>query len=95
MATYLDVYGAVRRGVRYTRDLAVELYQPQTAVDMAAEALRRAGLFQLVPQAGGTRIELHPDVPDEARAIKKAKAAGFNLDAELPGGHVSMFPGPR
>jgi DNA-binding MarR family transcriptional regulator len=95
MATYLDVYAAVRRGVRYARDLAVELYQPQSAVEMAAVALVRAGLLTQVHHPGGTRIEVHADVSDEASALRKAKSAGFNLNAELLGGRVSRYPGPR
>jgi hypothetical protein len=33
----------------------------------------------------GTRIEVHPSAADEASAVKKAKATGFDLDAEIRG----------
>jgi hypothetical protein len=87
MATYLDLFAAVRRGIRYAADLAVELYYPQEAVDSATAALRDAGIFQFVQVEGrGTRIELTPAAADEASAVKKAKATGFDLEAEIPGG---------
>jgi hypothetical protein len=86
MSTYLDLYGAVKRGIRNPTDLAVELYHPQEAVEAATKALRDAGLLQFVEVAGrGTRIEVHPGASDEASAVKKAKAAGFDLDAEIGG----------
>jgi hypothetical protein len=87
MATYMDLYGAVRRGIRYAPDLAVELYYPQEAVDAATQALRDAGVLQFVTIEGrGIRIEVQPGAADEAGAVKKAKAAGFDLEAEIPGG---------
>jgi hypothetical protein len=86
MATYMDLYGAVKRGIRYAPDLAVELYYPQEAVETATKALCDAGLLQSVTTEGrGTRIEVHAGAADEASAVKKAKAAGFNLEAEIPG----------
>jgi DNA-binding MarR family transcriptional regulator len=87
MATYLDLFAAVKRGIRYAADLAVELYYPQEAVDAATAALRDAGIVQFVQVEGrGTRIELTTAAADEASAVKKAKAAGFDLEAEIPGG---------
>jgi hypothetical protein len=87
MATYMDLYGAVKRGIRYAPDLAVELYYPQEAVDAATQALQNAGVLQVVTLEGrGTRIEVQPGASDEASAVKKAKAAGFDLEAEIPGG---------
>jgi hypothetical protein len=86
MSTYLDLYGAVKRGIRNATDLAVELYHPQQAVQDAVQALRDVGLLQVVEVAGrGTRIEVHPGAADEASAVKKAKSAGFDLDAEIRG----------
>jgi hypothetical protein len=84
MSTYLDLYGAVKRGIRNPTDLAVELYHPQEAVQSAVQTLRDAGLLQVVDVPGrGTRIEVHPGAGDEASAVKKAKAAGFDLNAEI------------
>jgi predicted methyltransferase len=86
MSTYLDLYGAVKRGIRNASDLAVELYHPQEAVEAATKALQAAGLLQVVDVPGrGTRIEVHPGAADEASAVKKAKATGFDLDAEIRG----------
>jgi len=86
MSTYLDLYGAVKRGIRNPTDLAVELYHPQEAVEAATRALRDAGILQFVEVAGrGTRIEVHPGAADEASAVKKAKAAAFDLNAEIRG----------
>ncbi len=87
MATYMDLYGAVRRGIRYAPDLAVELYYPQEAVETATRALCDAGVLQVVEIGGrGKRIEVHAGASDEASAVKKAKAVGFDLEAEIPGG---------
>jgi hypothetical protein len=87
MATYIDLYAAVKRGIRNAPDLAVELYYPQEAVETATRALCDAGLLQVVEVEGrGKRIEVHASASDEASAVKKAKAAGFNLEAEIPGG---------
>jgi hypothetical protein len=84
MSTYLDLYGAVKRGVRNATDLAVELYHPQEAVEAATKALRDAGILQFVEVAGrGMRIQVHPGAADEASAVKKAKGVGFDLDAEI------------
>jgi hypothetical protein len=84
MSTYLDLYGAVKRGIRNATDLVVELYHPQEAVQAAVQALKDAGLLQVVEVAGrGTRIEVHPSASDEASAVKKAKSAGFDLNAEI------------
>jgi len=86
MSTYLDLYGAVKRGIRNATDLAVELYHPQEAVQAAVQALQDAGLLQTVDVAGrGPRIQVHPGAADEASAVKKAKAAGFDLNAEIRG----------
>jgi hypothetical protein len=84
MSTYLDLYGAVKRGIRNATDLAVELYHPQEAVEAATKALRDAGILQFVEVAGrGMRIEVHPGAADEASAVKKAKGVGFDLGAEI------------
>ncbi len=92
--TYLDIYAAVKRGVRYTPDLAIELYQPDEAIALAVEALRSAGVFQFVQRGGGTRIEIAPDAVEEAGALRKAKAAGVDLNATIAGARVpSMYPG--
>ena len=86
MATYLDLYAAVKRGIRYAPDLAIELYYPQEAVDAATQAMKDAGLLQFVTLEGrGTRIEVQAGAADEASAVKRAKAAGFDLEAEIPG----------
>src|SRR5215472_10758572 len=88
MATYLDLYGAVKRGIRYTADLAVELYYPQESVQAAVQALCNAGVLQVVSLEGrGTRIQVDASAADEASAVKRAKAAGFDLSAEIPGGN--------
>jgi hypothetical protein len=84
MSTYLDLYGAVKRGIRNTGDLAVELYHPQEAVEAAVKALRDVGVLHQVDVPGrGTRIEVHPTAADEASAVRKANAAGFDLEAEI------------
>jgi hypothetical protein len=88
MATYLDLYGAVKRGIRYTPDLAVELYYPPESVQEAVQALCQAGILQIVSIEGrGTRILVDAGAADEASAVKKAKASGFDLGAEIPGGN--------
>ena len=49
--------------------------------------MKDAGLLQFVTLEGrGTRIEVQAGAADEASAVKKAKAAGFDLEAEIPGG---------
>jgi len=86
MSTYLDLYGAVKRGIRNASDLAVELYHPQEAVEAATKALQAAGLLRVVDVPGrGTRIEVDPGAANEASAVKKAKATGFDLEAEIRG----------
>jgi hypothetical protein len=97
MATYLDIYGAVKRGIRQIPDLALELYESPSLVRMAVNTLRQLGVLEVRKQGTVAHIEVAANVVDKAGAVAKAQLANFDLSAEIPGSRprITLFPSRR
>jgi hypothetical protein len=97
MATYLDIYGAVKRGIRQLPDLALELYESQSLMRVAVNTLRQVGVLEIAKQGGVAQIEIARGVVDKTSAVAKAQKAGFDLTAEIPGSRprVTLIPSRR
>jgi hypothetical protein len=97
MATYLDVYGAVKRGIRQIPDLALELYESPNLMRLAVNTLRQLGVLEITKRGGVAHIDLAAGVVDKAGAVARAKVAGFDLSAEIPGSRprVTLIPSRR
>jgi hypothetical protein len=97
MATYLDIYGAVKRGVRHVPDLALELYESPSLIQVAVNTLRQLGVLESTKRGSVVHIEVAMDVVDKASAVAKAKRSDFDLSMEIPGSRprVTLIPRRR
>ena len=85
MKTYLDLYRAIRGGMKDPVDLGIYLERDADGVEVAVQALRTAKIAQSVQVllGGGRYFEILPEAREEADALRLAVAAGVNLNATV------------
>lgn len=85
MATRLDLYRAVRDGLKEPADIMIHFQVDEQRLEDALAPLRAAKILQIVSVVfgGGRFVECLPDARDESAAMNLAKAAGIDLSCEI------------